>query len=412
MPFLNQRSDGKKMIDKVFKAAVRAHEAKLRDGAEHVVDATLGTLFDDTGQFIAYDSVWDEFDQIDHITKARYAASIQGNPSYQNAVRQWLFADETMPASIIATPGGAGAVAATIKNVLDPGSTVIKPSLGWGPYKTMAVEAGMRLRDYNMFQADHFDLDDFFAVCTDVMTQEGKVLAILNDPCHNPSGYTLDTSEWDDLIDGINELAEQGPVVLLHDIAYVDYNNDPHWKRNLLRYRDLHPNAMVVIAFSLSKTLTAYGMRVGAAVAITSDDNERQRFTDAMIYSARSIWSTVNNAAMELFARITSDEHRERRFLAEKQAHIAMIQQRAAIFVTEAERVGLDLYPYREGFFATIRVDERIKESLNEWLAAHNIFLVEVAGGLRVALCSVPKTKLFGLAERIQFLISQYKKDS
>ncbi len=91
MAFLNTLSDGKKMVDKVFKAAIKAKEAKAKYGDDAVVDATLGTLFDEEGTFVAFDSVWKPFEKIDKIQKAKYAAGIQGNPRYRESVHKWLF---------------------------------------------------------------------------------------------------------------------------------------------------------------------------------------------------------------------------------------------------------------------------------------------------------------------------------
>lgn len=406
MAFLNHQSDGKKMIDKVFKAAVKAKEAKLQFGDEKVVDATLGTLFNEQGVFVAFDSVWNPYNKIDNIQKAKYASSIQGNPSYRKAVYEWLFGTEDIPCEIVVTPGGAGAVSSTLKNMLDPGQTVIKPSLAWGPYITMAHEFGLTTTNYNLFNNQQFDIVSFKQTCQDVMEQQGKVLAIINDPCHNPSGYTMTTQEWDELLQFVNELSEKGPVILLHDIAYVDFSTNPTWKNHLLKYKTLSDNVLVVIAFSLSKTFTAYGARVGAAVAITNNKEELDKFKDAEIYSARSIWSTVNNSVMELFPLIVNHPQYRLSYMDEKQSYINLIQERANIFVTESAEVGLELYPYKEGFFATIKMpSNELKEQYNLLLQQELIFTVEVDLGLRVALCSVPKHKLKGLAQRIKHIV-------
>lgn len=405
MSFLNQTSNGKKMVDKVFKAAIKAKEDQAKFGDDVVVNATLGTLFDDTGRFVAFDSVWSTFNDVSSIQKAKYAASIQGNPAFRDAVYTWLFGTYDIPAEIIATPGGAGAVSATMKNILEPGATVIKPSLAWGPYTTMAAEFGFGLAEYNLFVDDRFDLKSFQETCEAVMEQEGKVLVIINDPCHNPSGYTMTSEEWDVVLSTLGRLGQSGPVILLHDIAYVDYSTNPDWKAGLLRYKELPDNVMVVIAFSLSKTLTAYGMRVGAAVAITTSDEERNAFKDAMIYSARSIWSTVNNSIMEHFARVVNTPTLQQQFLSEKASYIKLIEQRADVFITEAKACGLPLYPHKEGFFATIPVANTDKERLNLALQKEHIFLVEVNNGLRVALCSVPTHKLYGLAAKIKSIL-------
>ncbi len=404
--FLNKQADGKVMVDKVFKAAVKAREAKLQYGDDAVVDATLGTLFDEEGTFVAFDSVWGVYEGIDKIQKAKYAASIQGNPRFREAVYNWLFGeiDEEIKCEILATPGGAGAISSTIKNILNPGETVIKPSQGWGPYKTMAKEYGVTLTDYNLFKDGCFDIEDFKSTLSNVMKLQGKVLVIINDPCHNPTGYTMSSDEWDQVISFVNNLSKEGPVVILNDIAYVDFNTaGSSWKQHFKKYKTLNENAMAIIAFSTSKTLTAYGARAGAAVCITKNDNELQKFINAGIYSARSIWSTVNNSAMELFADVTMIEENKTLYLKEKQKYVELIKDRANIFVTEANAVGLDIYPFREGFFVTVKIqDDSEKEALNLRLQEKNIFTVEVDGGLRIAICSVPKRKLIGLAQRIK----------
>jgi aspartate aminotransferase/aromatic-amino-acid transaminase len=401
MAFLNQLSDGKKMVDKVFKAAVKAREAKEQYG-DDVVDATLGTLFDENGTFVALDSVWKPYEKLDQIEKARYARSIQGNPLFIESVYKWLFHDIKLPCEIIATPGGAGAVSATMHNVLNPGQTVIKPSLGWGPYKTMAAEHGLKLTSYNLFKDDAFDIDSFQDTLSSTMEKEGKVLAIINDPCHNPSGYTMAGEEWDQVLSFLNQLAKKGPVIIIHDIAYVDYSTNPSWKDHFAKYQNLDPNVLIVIAFSLSKTFTAYGARVGAMVAISTNEAELQKFKDASIYSARSIWSTCNNSVMELFAHITNDQTLHENYIHEKEIYIQLLRERANIFVNDCIDQGIDIYPYKEGFFVTLKVDDSRKSALNETLQQQHIFTVEVDGGLRVALCSVPKRKLRGLAKRIK----------
>jgi len=407
-PFLNELSDGKKMIDKVFKAAVACNDAKNIYG-DVVVDATLGTLFDENGTFVALDSVWGVYETIDKIQKAKYASGIQGNPDFRKAVYDWLFGDlnNKIECEIIATPGGAGAISSTMKNVLNPGETIIKPSIGWGPYKTMAKESNLKLADYNMFKGNKFDLEHFKLTLTKVMDDQGKVLVIINDPCHNPSGYTLTGFEWDEIISFSNDLSKKGPVVILNDIAYVDYNHKVNkWKKHFNKYHDLAENVMVVVAFSCSKTLTAYGARVGAQIVITKNKKQLEDFKNAAIYSARSIWSTVNNSAMKLFSTIMNDEKLKAAYMLEKQTYIDLLKDRASIFVSEAKEVGLEIYPYVEGFFVTIKViDDSQKELLNKKLQENNIFIVEADYGLRVAICSVPRRKLKGLAKRIKELM-------
>ncbi len=406
--FLNTLSDGKVMVDKVFKAAVACNEAKVKYG-DIVIDATLGTLFDEDGVFVAYDSIWSTYENIDKIQKAKYASSIQGNPDFNQAVYNWLFSDLKLeiPCEIIATPGGAGAVSSAMKNILNPGETVIKPNLGWGPYKTMALECALSLTDYNMFDGDHFDITNFKKVLSEVMEKQHRVFVIINDPCHNPSGYTMSNNEWNDIIEFVNQLSNKGPVIILNDIAYVDYTNTGQkWKTHFEKYNNIANNVMIIIAFSCSKTLTAYGARVGAQVVLTKDKKQLEDYKNAAIYSARSTWSTVNNSVMKLFSTVMNDDLLKASYLKEKQYYIDLLKERSTIFLNEAKAVGLEIYPYVEGFFITIKMpNEMEKAAFNLKLQENNIFLVEVGGGLRVAICTVSKRKLKGLAKRIKDLM-------
>jgi len=315
-------------------------------------------LYDEDGTFVAFEHVWNAYDQIDKIQKAKYASGIDGNPDFKQSVKNWLKISD-LDADVIATPGGAGAVSATLKNILNVGEIVLKPSLGWGPYKTMAEEFGIIHQDYVLFDGDQFNVDGLLKDVEEVLEKQGKAVVIINDPCHNPSGYTMTKDEWTKVLKGFDRLSKIGKIVLLHDIAYIDFNHQlDDWKDHFKRYDGLNENIMVVVAFSTSKTLTAYGVRVGAAVVFTKNQEERQKYVDAMIYSARSIWSTVNNSAMKLFSKIESTPALKKDYIDEKQYYIDLLKERADIFLAEAKEVSLPIYPFKEGFFITIKIDD------------------------------------------------------
>ena len=118
---------------------------------------------------------------------------------------------------------------------------------------------------------------------------------------------------------------------------------------------------------------------------------------------ARSIWSTCNNSVMELFSVISNDETLYSNYIHEKQNYIELLAERAEILIRECKQQGIAIYPFSEGFFVTLKVpNNEEKVALNQRLQEINIFTVEVDGGLRIALCSVPKRKLRGLAQKIK----------
>ena len=136
MAFTRKSADLTPMVDGVFAIAQLAKEDKAANGEENVVDATIGSLYGEEGQLVALDTVFDHYDAIDHRVKARYASGIIGNPSYRKAVYDWVIGPSNVDlcSSVIATPGGSGAISTAITTFLDAGETVILPDIAWGSY--------------------------------------------------------------------------------------------------------------------------------------------------------------------------------------------------------------------------------------------------------------------------------------
>ncbi|MFH5881501.1 MAG: pyridoxal phosphate-dependent aminotransferase [Candidatus Izemoplasmataceae bacterium] len=405
--FISEVVHDKEIVDTVFEASQGAIDASKKYGPENVVNGAFGTYFDETGKLLTFDTVYRTFDKIDDITKARYAPSIMGSPDFQEAVKDWLFKSVGLDidCDVIATPGGTGALSSTIKNTLVPGQTVIHPDIGWGPYTTIAKEQRTPIETYTLFdENDQFNITSFKEVCTKVMQEQGKVLVFINDPCQNPTGYTMTEDEWTQVLDVAKELSEKGAFILLHDIAYIDFNlTGDDYKKIFQRFVGLPENILTVVSFSISKTLSAYGMRVGAQVLISSNEKQRLKLRNACGNTARGYWSTVNTGGMKLFSDIALNKELKATYLKEKNFYVDLLKERAEIFVKEANEVGLPIYPYKEGFFVTIRIDRQvIKNELHLKLKTLNIFFVNVYGGLRVAICSIPKDKTYGLAKRVK----------
>lgn len=404
--FLNPLVSDSELNDTVFEAAKGAYEARLKWGDEHVVNGAFGTLFNEDGQLWTFKAVYDAFDKISNGQKAKYASSIYGSKEFHEGVKRWLFGSFTpkTPYEIIATPGGTGALASTVKNALSPGETLILPNIGWGPYTTIAKEAQVEIETYAMFDGDHFHLIDFKKTLRQSLDQQGKAVVFFNDPCQNPTGYSLNPSEWDSVFEILEELSILGPIVFVYDIAYVDFNlRKDAYKKNFERLFELPSNVLTVITFSASKTLSAYGMRIGAQVLISQNTLELRKFKAACGNTARGVWSTINNGGMALMHAVATIPEVTHAYSHERDEAVMLLKQRANLFLKESLEVGLDLYPYKEGFFATIRIENpELKNEVHRALKEDNIFFVNIFGGLRVALCSIPLSKIKGLAKRVK----------
>lgn len=401
-----ERSKGKMVEDKVFTAAKAAQEAVKKHG-DRAVNATLGVLFDEKGSLVTFDEVWNTYLSMDVAGElASYSASFKGEKDFLEELQKWIFRgiDKRFYSDAVATPGGTGAVGSTFKNYMDPGDEILIPHIGWQPYWIMADENELKISEYRLFDGEGFNIGSFEEKCREIMERQGKVMAVINDPCHNPTGYTLTRSEWEEITAFLNKLSEKGPVILLNDIAYMDFAYDSmEIRKNFELFNNNSDNFLVILAFSISKTLTAYGLRTGAQVAISTSEEVVMDFDRANEFTARSMWSNIPKGGMKLLGKIFSDDDHLYRLIEERAQYVELLRERAEIFLEEAREADLPIYPYRDGFFVTLKtpdpeVQDRVYNKLNEKL----IFTIKVNDGIRVAICSLSREKIKGLAVRMK----------
>ncbi len=411
MSFVKENVNKTPIEDTVFAIVKKAKEAKAAIGAEHVVDATIGSLYNEEGTIVAFDSVFTPYNEIAKETKAAYAASFVGNDSFRKQVYEWIVGGtgSTLAHSVIATPGGTGAVAITLQEILDEGETVILPEIAWGSYKLMATMDNLNVKSYALFEGDHFNLTSLKETCREVMKTQKKLLLVINDPCHNPTGYSMSIEEWKEVVEFLNECSREVPVVLLNDIAYIDFSYDlEHCRDYIKTFNGFTENVMAVIAFSCSKALTSYGLRCGAAILMAQTEAADRDVEIVFEKAARATWSNIPNAAMENFTYVTTTNYDA--YMKEKAMYVDLLKQRSEIFTSEADACGLVYYPYKEGFFVTVKIEDNdLRDTFHELLMKQHIYTVKVNKGIRVAVCSLSTEKCKGLAKRMKDILDTCK---
>lgn len=404
MTFTRSSADLSKINDTVFKVAKLAKEDIEKNGNDLVINATIGSLYDENGKLVALNSVYEHYNQLSSVTKAAYASGFNGNEEYRKEVWNWLVQEKQLNLAhrVIATPGGSGAVSSTFFNILEANETVVIPDIAWSAYQLMADYYNLKTAHYKMFEENHFNMSSFKQACLNTLKNQSRLLVVINDPCHNPTGYSMTLQEWEEVIAFLNECSKKVPCILLNDIAYIDYGFNSEQTRNYLScFQRLEENVLTVVAFSCSKTCTAYGLRCGAAVLIGKDEKKLDETEIVFEKTARAIWSNVANAAMDNFSWLIKEN--KAAFLEEKQFYIELLKKRSALFIKEANDCHLPLYPYKEGFFVTIKVqDEKLKQKFHQALMHQHIYTVEVNQGIRIALCSLSLEKISGLAFKIK----------
>ncbi len=378
--------------DPIFALNKEATQRKLR--GEPIINATVGALLDDEGRLAILPTATRAVLEVPAVEWATYAP-IAGTPDFLRAVVDDLFHSEPelrSSAIAVATPGGSGALRHAIANFLEPGQALLTTSWFWGPYQTLCDESDRKLESFEMFDAaGGLDVAALDAALALQMRAQGRALLVLNDPCHNPTGYSMTDAEWRAVVACVSARAADGPVTLLVDCAYFLYGaRDPY--AFLRHLRPLLGRAALLFAWSASKSFTHYGLRVGALVACVPDGQERATLAAALSYSSRGTWSNCNRGGLFAITRLLAEPEMARACASERDDAKRLLRARVQAFNDHASRCGLRHPRYEGGFFVTVFCDRPREKA--EALRAEGVYVVPQAqrngaGALRVALCSV-----------------------
>ena len=396
--------------DKVFEISGKAKAAIAKYGKEPVSNATIGAIMDDDCNLVVLSSVLEVLRNLAPEDFAEYAPPA-GVPTYLEYAKQAVFGKFRPEAYIeaAAAPGGTGALRNAVSLYTCPGDVITTADWNWGPYKTLCQEQGRSLETYNYFAEDgSFDLASFNAKMTDILSRQPRFMVFLNTPAHNPTGYCLSSKDWDGVLASTLEAAKdpEKKIVLVLDIAYIDFCKDPENERAFFkRFENLPENVLVLVAFSMSKSYTVYGMRGGALLCISSSKAVADEFATVAAFASRGTWSNCNRSAMTILTRIYEDPQLKARVDAEQAEIRDMLLRRGDAFVQAAQEADLKMTPFSAGFFCVIPCEN--PDAVCEELQKDNIFVLALAKGLRVSIASVSEAKCAAMPAKIKAAIKK-----
>jgi aspartate/tyrosine/aromatic aminotransferase len=146
MSIISKSLEGKILKNDVLALSQEAKKAKQLDNS--VVNATIGSLFDDNGIFYTFKNVDNLIKSLSNEDFYSYSPN-NGNKDFHDAVTNWVLGNyyddviNNLSVESIPTPGGTGAVSNALFNSLDAGETVLLPDIYWGPYKNMCEASNL-----------------------------------------------------------------------------------------------------------------------------------------------------------------------------------------------------------------------------------------------------------------------------
>lgn len=402
---VNNKFFSKKIDDSVFSFSKKAKEQQIKLGKENVINGTLGVFYNEDEELFTLNTVYNEFKNLTPVDIFGYASTIDGDENFKEAVKISVLGKDYKKmltdkyADVVATTGGTGAIYNTFRNYSYSGEKILLPNYMWGSYKVIAKECLAETDTYKLFNNEgNFDLKDFTSKVLELSKIQKSLIVVINDPCHNPTGYKLSKDEWNEVVDILKLATKNCDIILLKDIAYSDFDEESLNMNEI--FEDLPKNFLVVFAFSISKAFGSYGLRVGAQLGLSSSKEVIEEFLDAGIHTSRGTWSNISRSGMTMVSNLVLNSDKYTNFLKERDEMTLLLKERGEIFVSVAKEIDLDVLPYKSGFFLFVpcKNSDQVIKSLEK----ENMYTTGGPLGIRVALCSIPKNKLEKFAKKLK----------
>ncbi|MGR3815101.1 MAG: amino acid aminotransferase [Cognatishimia activa] len=195
--------------------------------------------------------------------------ALAGDPAYADAMIGLILGESVARDSIaaVATPGGTGAVrqAFELIKIANPAAKVHVSNPTWPNHVSILKYVGIEAVPYRYFDTETRGVD-FEGMLEDLgKAAEGDVV-LLHGCCHNPTGANLNLTQWQKVVDLINEKK----LLAMVDIAYQGFGDGLEEDAQAVRLV-ASSVANVLIAGSCSKNFGIYRERTGILMAISAD---------------------------------------------------------------------------------------------------------------------------------------------
>lgn len=233
--------------------------------------------------------------------------ALAGDPAYADAMVGLILGESVAREKIAAagTPGGTGAVrqAFELIKMANPSAKVHVSNPTWPNHVSILNYVGIETVSYRYFDTETRGVD-FDGMIEDLgKAAEGDVV-LLHGCCHNPTGANLNLTQWQKVVDLINEKK----LVAMVDIAYQGFGDGLEEDAQAVRLV-ASSVSNVLIAGSCSKNFGIYRERTGILMAISADADtailqqnlsflNRQNFSFPPDHGARVVTTILTDPAL------------------------------------------------------------------------------------------------------------------
>lgn len=194
---------------------------------------------------------------------------LAGDPAFTGAMTRLVLGERQAHDQVaaVATPGGTGAVrqAFELVQMANPAARVFVSDPTWPNHLSILRHLGIETVAYRYFDDTSRGVDSGGMLADLEQVRAGDVV-LLHGCCHNPTGANLNMTEWQAVIDLLND---KGAVPMI-DIAYQGFGDG--LEADAAATRAVAAGCPeTLIAASCSKNFGVYRERTGVLMAVAQD---------------------------------------------------------------------------------------------------------------------------------------------
>ncbi|MFG6667382.1 aromatic amino acid transaminase [Halomonas sp. HNIBRBA4712] len=282
-------------------------EAFKKDTNPQKVDLGVGVYRDAKGNTPVMRAVKEaEARLLESETTKTYIGS-HGAPAYGDAVLKVVLGEDSpvlanSRASVTQSPGGTGALRLAADFIASqmPGKGIWVSDPTWPNHHGIFTSAGIELHKYPYVDPDNrLDFDGMVSALKKI--PEGDVV-VLHACCHNPTGFDLSTSQWQQVL----EILKERKLMPLVDFAYQGFGEgleeDAYGVRLLAENLD-----EVMITSSCSKNFGIYCERTGSLILVAKDQQQMENVRSQIAIVARENYSNPPAHGGAIVSEILND---------------------------------------------------------------------------------------------------------
>ena len=256
------------------------------------VNLGVGVYYDDQGKLPLLGCVQAAEQAMMATPKARGYLPIDGLAAYDTGVKALVFGADSEPVrsarvATVQAIGGTGGlkIGADFLHRLNPRAEVLISDPSWENHRALFTNAGFLVKNYRYYDAKNRGID-FEGMLADLASAAPGSIAVLHACCHNPTGYDISASQWDQVV----AMCKSRGLLPFLDMAYQGFGYGLSEDGAAVQ-KFTAAGLSFFVASSFSKSFSLYGERVGALSVLCDNQDEAARVLSQLKVVIRTNYS-------------------------------------------------------------------------------------------------------------------------